>query len=223
MGIWVSELPPPTRAAERTEEVTIPGRAGALTLYEGDNVHESYVKDCRITVRSDADFDSILRWLSGTGEAVFANEPDRVYFGHLAAQVQFTRISNSLKQATVSFAVNPHKGQYPPETDITLNASGTVYNPGTVASKPIITLTFTEAATAVFGASTMTFTAAEPDEGESYAQETIVIDCEAEIVTQNGELWGGTVTGDFPRLEPGTNTVTLTDCTCVIKPRWRWF
>lgn len=218
MGVWVSELPPPTRAAERTEEVTIPGRAGTLTLKEGTNVHEGYKKDCKITVRWDADFDTLFRWLQGDGEVIFANEPDRVYFAHIAAQVQFTKISNTLKQATISFYVHPHKGKYPPEGDITLNASGDLFNPGTVASEPIVTLSLTGAATAQIGAYTMEFETAVANTAE-----TIVIDCGAEIVTKDGEIWNGKTSGDFFRIEPGHNTVTLTDCTMVVKPRWRWY
>lgn len=217
MGVWVSELPPPTRAAERVQEISIPGRAGSLTLKEGENVHEAYQKDCRITVPYTADFPALLDWLTGEGEVIFANEPDRVYTAHIAAQVQFTRISNSLKQATIPFFCQPHKGQYPPETDITLNASGSLYNPGTVAAEPIVTLTLTQAATARFGAYTMRF------EHTGAEEETITVDCGAELVTQNGEIWEGNVYGDFWRIEPGAVEAELTDCTMVIKPRWRWY
>jgi len=221
MGVWVSELPPPTRAAERVEEKTVPGRAGSLTVKEGEDAHEGYTKECRITAPYTADFAALLDWLRGDGEVIFSNEPDRVYTAHLAAQVQFTRISNSLKQATIPFYVHPHKGQTPPESDITVNESTTIYNPGNVASKPIITLTFTETATARIGAFTVTLTH-EPAEGETAAEETVTIDCDAELVTQDGEIWEGSMTGDFPRLEPGSNEIVLTDCTAVIKPRWRW-
>ena len=221
MDVWVSELPPPTRAAERVEEAEILGRAGTLTVLEGDDVHEGYTKECRITVRSDADFGTLLDWLRGDGEAIFSNEPDRVYYGRIAGEVKFTKVSNSLKTATIPFSVHPHKGQTPPESDIAVNESTTVYNPGTVASKPIITLTFTESATARFGDVTVTLTH-EPAEGETAAEETVVMDCDAELVTQDGEIWEGSMTGDFPRLEPGNNEIVLTDCTAVIKPRWRW-
>lgn len=223
MGVWVSELPAPTRAAERTEEVTIPGRAGTLTLKEGVNVHEGYVKECKITVRADADIASLLDWLTGDGQVIFSNEPDRSYFAHLAAEVRFDRQGNTLKTATIPFYVHPHKAQYPPETDITLTTSGSVYNPGSVASMPLITVTFTEEAEIEIGDDAMTLTAADPGEGESYAQETVIIDCGAEIITKKGEIWDGSSTGAFPRIAPGSNTITLTDCTCVIKPRWRWY
>ena len=204
MGLWVTQIPAPTRPAERIKEVEIPGRAGTLTLKEGDNVHEAYVRECVITVLSDADFHSLANWLSGEGDAIFCNETDRVYKAHIAGEVKFDRISNSLKQATIPFYVHPHKGQYPPESDITLEESGTIYNPGNVESRPTFSLTFTTACTVAVGDKVMAFY----HEG-STTEETIVVDCDAELVTQNGELWGGKVYGEFLRIVPGSNAVTL--------------
>lgn len=146
-GLWIGELPAPTRAEERTEGIKIPGRAGVLTYKEGENVHDEYVKEVPVQVRADADFAPILNWLTGSGEVIFSNEPDRVYFAHISGEVAFDKVSNGLKQATIPFAVHPHKGMYPPETEITLASGGTVYNPGTVAAKPIISLTFTGSTT----------------------------------------------------------------------------
>jgi len=221
MGLWVSQLPAPTRAAERVQEVTIPGRAGTLTLKEGENVHEGYVKECVVTAKSEADYHAILDWLRGDGQVVFSSEPDRVYWAHLAGEVKFDRVSHALKQATIPFYVHPHKGQYPPESDITMNASGSVRNPGNVAAMPILTLTFTESCSVAVGENEMTFTANVP-EGETAQEETITVDCDAELVTSNGQLWDGKTEGNFLRMSPGDNTVTLTDCTAVVKPRWRW-
>ena len=204
MGVWVSELPAPTRASERVQEVEIPGRAGTLTLREGENVHEGYVKECVITVPWNADYPALLDWLRGDGKVVFSNEPDRCYWAHMAAEVKFDKISNSLKQATLAFYVHPHKGQVPPESDIELTASGSVYNPGNVASKPIFSLTFTTACTLTVGTNTMVLS------HDSATEETVTVDCDAELVTDSNGLWGGKVVGDFPRLAVGSNTVGFT-------------
>ena len=217
MGMLVSELPAPTRAAERTRQYEIPGRAGTLTVREGDDVHSGYLKDTRVTVASDADFAAILDWLTGDGEVIFSSEPDRAYRAHLGAEVKFTREGNSLKSATIPFFVHPHKAQHPPEADITLSATGPVYNPGTVAARPIFTLTFTEECSIEIDDVEMTF---EHDGSET--EETVTVDCDAQLVTQDGELWEGVTNNAFPVIPPGSHTVTLTDCTAVIRPRWRW-
>lgn len=221
-GLWISELPAPRRAAERVEEVTVPGRAGTLHLKEGDSVHEGYVRECVVTARADADFASILTWLSGSGDVIFSNEPEFAYDAEISGEVKFTREGNVLKKATIPFFVHPHKRQYPPETDITLTADGTVYNPGTVASRPLVAVTLTGTASAEIGGVEMSF-AAKVEEGETPTQETIFVDCDAQIITDSGGIWEGTSTGDFWTLVPGENEVDLTDCTIVITPRWRWF
>lgn len=217
MGIWVTELPQPVRAAERVEDITILGRAGTLTLKQGENVHESYTKECRITVRSTADYQSILTWLSGDGEVIFANEPDKVYFAHITNEIRFTRDGNSLRTASIPFSVHPHKGMFPPEKDISITDTGTFYNPGTVASRPLITLTVTGTATIDLDGNTMVFTATEDN---ALIPQEIAIDCDTELITCNGEIWDGSVDGDFLQIEPGNHTFTGT---AIIKPRWRWY
>lgn len=205
MGVWVSQLPQPTRAAERVQEIEIPGRAGALTLKEGDNVHKAYVKECIITVPWTADFPALLDWLTGDGEIIFSTEPDRVYWAHLASEVKFDRIGNTLKQATLPFSVHPHKGQWPPESNIIINSSGTIYNPGTVASKPIITFTYKQACNLVINGEMMAFVR----DGGS-VDETITVDFDAHIIlTATGLLWNAKAYGDWPLLQPGENTIAI--------------
>lgn len=215
-GLWVSELPAPTRAAESIRQVEIPGRAGTLTIREGEDVHRGYRKDITVTARSDADFQALTDWLSGDGVLIVSNEPDKAYIAHLANEVKFTRISNTLKTCTLPFFVQPHKMQNPPESNLTFSTDGTIYNPGNVASHPRIAVTFTGEAAFTLGDATMTLTS---DAGE---EETVYIDCDAEIITDGEDLWEGEYTGTFPRIAPGTNSISLTDCTVVITPRWRW-
>ena len=216
MGLWVTELPAPTRPEERTETITIPGRAGHLTIKEGENVHESYLMGCVVQAPYYADFGAILAWLSGDGKVVFSNEENRVYEAEITAEIKFEKVSNSLKQATIPFFVQPHKGQYPQEGKITFTGtSGSITNPGDVASMPLIKLTYTGSIQIDIGDTAMAFTSAPG---------VLNIDCAAGIVTNSdGELWTGTYSGDFWKIEPGANTITANNsCTLEITPRWRW-
>ena len=218
MGVWVSELPAPTRAAERVTEVTVPGRAGTLLLTQGENVHEGYLKECIITAKAEADFAALLTWLSGSGEAIFSNEPDRVYFASIAAEVRFSRNGNSLKTATIPFFVHPHKGQYPPEVAFAATSGADIWNPGTVAALPLITVTGSGAvAFTLNGEAAMSLTL-------DTNGETVSIDSDAEIITSGESIWLGEYTTDFLKFPPGTNTLSWTGtATVTIQPRWRWF
>ena len=221
MGIWVSELPAPTKAAERVEEIQIPGRAGSLILKEGDNVHNSYLKECKITVRADADMQALLTWLSGEGTVIFSNEPHFWYAARITNEVKFTRLGNTLRTAVVPFYVHPHKGQYPPETAFQATNNMRVYNPGTVAAKPIITMQYT---------GDMEISLNSGAEGEIIQRlysipGKIIIDSDAQIITtQDGGIWTGKYDADFIQFPPGYSTFGWSEsATVTVLPRWRWY
>lgn len=218
MNIWVTDGPQPTRAAERTKEVTILGRAGTLLLKQGDNVHDGYLKECAITVPFTADMQSILNWLHGSGEVIFSSEPGYVYRAEIPNELKFSRSGNSLRTASVPFFVHPHKGQFPPETAVEFSEDGEIYNPGTVAARPLIEVTFTGECSLTVGDITLTLSHTENQEAE-----TVTVDCDAQIITDDNGIWQGTSEGDFWLIEPGTSEITLTDAEITILPRWRWY
>ena len=222
-NIWISELPQPTRAAERVEEVTVIGRAGTLLIKEGDNVHGSYLKECAIVVPYTCDMHAILDWLHGSGEVIFSNDPGRVYFADIPNEIKFSRDGNSLRTAVIPFFVHPHAGQWPPETAIAYSADGTIYNPGTVAAKPKIEITFTGSCTLAIGDTEIEFTDVPVGSGQTQPEITITVDCDAQIITDEDGIWAGTADGDFFLIPPGTSEIDLTNCTISILPRWRWF
>ena len=216
MGVWVSTLPPIIRAKERTDEIKIPGRAGSLIMLEGENIHDSYLKDCVITVPRKSDFKALLAWLSGEGNVIFGNEENRVYRARIAGEIEFQSIGNTLAQATIPFFVHPHKSAYPADLPITISGtSGTVYNPGDVASRPIVTVDCTGSVEISIGEYTMAF---------SGLSTPITVDCDAELITtENGEIWTGNYSGEYWRIEKGENEITMSaECDLRISPEWRY-
>ena len=215
-GLWINKLPPIVRAQERLQEITVPGREGVLTLTEGEDVYEPVIKKCVIIARNQMDLQSILEWLRGSGEVVFSNEPRFKYFARIAAEVSFGRISNDLSQATVVFACNPFKGHLNTDQDaLTVTTSETLYNPGNVASRPVVSVTGTGSNVSVtIAGNTMVFNSLNG---------TIKVDCDAKIVTQDGSLWAGTYTGEFWKIPKGEAQVSQSGGTSVtIDPNWRW-
>lgn len=215
-GLWINKLPPIVRAQERLAEIIVPGREGVLTMLEGEDVYEPVVKKCVVIARNQMNLQSILEWLRGSGEVTFSNEPEFKYFARIAAEVSFGRISNDLCQATIVFACNPLKGRLWTEQDtVTVTTTETLYNPGSVASRPIVSVTGTGSdVTVTIDEKTMVF-----DDLDG----TIKVDCDARIVTENGSLWDGTYSGEFWKIPCGSVTASQSGGSSItIEPNWRW-
>ena len=175
-GLWISKLPNRTRPEERHEEIEIPGRAGTLTLLEGEDVYPSYVREVVVTARNTLNINGVLEWLTGSGDIVFSNEPDFAYEAQILGEVSFARVGNCLMQATIPFLCKPFKKKSAKEASISAsaNTSKTVFNPGNVSSKPKITFT-------AYGNQTITVNGVTLTLNNMPGGETIV-DCENHII-----------------------------------------
>ena len=216
MGVIVSAYPPIIRPAERAIQQTIPGRPGTLILTEGQDIYDSYVRSFVIGLRPGADAQAVNQWLRGSGVAVFGNEPGFCYFGRILSAIQWEKVGNwRLKSGGVQMLCQPYKGKSPVEPDFTISTSGTVFNPGDVASRPVIT---------VSGTGNITLTVGDTSMSLSSAPTGLIIDCDAGIIlTSGGSLWTGSWSGEFLRFHPGNNTVTIpSGVSLSVSPRWRW-
>lgn len=214
-GLWISKLPKITRPKERYSTIDVPGRAGSLIMLEGDDVYESYQKDITIqTTNWNPRIDEMKEWLSGKGDLIICTESDRVYEARIVGEVSFERIGNNLVQAKIPFFCEPFKkNRYEASDSITLTANGTITNKGNVASKPRVSITGSGSNVSVtIAGQTMTFNSLTG---------TIVVDCDAHMITQGTSLWTGTFTGEFWKIPTGQSTVT-TAVSITIEPRWRW-
>lgn len=217
MGVIVSSYPPIIRPAERVIQQTIPGRAGTLIQTEGADIYDAYVRTFVIGIRPGMDGQRVANWLRGPGVAVFGNEPEYRYFGRILAAAQFEKVGSwRLKSGGIQMLTQPYKGKSPKEPDISIDDDTfTLYNPGDVASRPIIALSGGGDVTLTLGGASMAF---------SDAPELLRIDCDAQIITQeDGTLWTGSWTGKFLSIPPGISEGTVTGgAELTITPEWRW-
>ena len=216
MGVIVSSFPPIIRPPERVIQQTIHGRAGAVTLTEGTDIYDSYIKQFVIGLRPGADAQAVIAWLRGSGEMVFGNEPDKRYFGRILAAVQLDKVGSwRLKSAGVQFYVHPFKGQNPKEPDFTVSSSTTaLYNPGDVAARPILVIGSAGDVSIQIGSASLAITGAPAG---------LVVDCDAGVMVSAGALWTGSWTGEFLTIAPGNNAVAITGGGSItVTPQWRW-
>ena len=231
MGLIVGTLPALERGQERVEQVTIPGRRGQVTFLEGADILESVARTCSVYAVNDRSYYACMDWLRGEGEAVFSNEPDRVYYARIIEAVSFQPDGNSLRKADIVFLCDPYKGQWPKEPNISLSTSVNVYNPGDVAARPIITMPpVTENSIGVLTISRTVGGATVSNSYEFHYKNVshFELNCETGLCRSNlgldaGEIFDPTNSG-IPEFPKGACTISAAGFTdsIAIEPRWRW-
>lgn len=141
LGLVLTKRPAYMVPAERIATVEIPGRSGFVTLSDGAGVYSGYLLTLEVGNRRTSSPAAITSWLRGAGELVLSCEPDRVYFGRMIRDGNLKHLFHGVYAGSLAINVQPLKGQYPPEPDITLTAADEVYNPGEVPARPVYTLT----------------------------------------------------------------------------------
>lgn len=217
MGIIVKEMPSIPRAERNAQRITIPGRDGHMTIS-----HDSYASvDETITcvIQNPDRINEISNWLTGSGDLILSLEPDRRYRAECFSPFGYGRLSKLYREFPVTFTAQPFRYEATPDT-VSLAASGTIINPGTRWSQPIIDVYGAGTLTIVDSKNTYTLTITATG-GESY----VTINSEIEECYYGSTSRNNKVSGVFPKLQPGEITVTLgTGITHVnIIGNWRWY
>ena len=215
-GIHVSELPPITIPLERSKQTNVPGRPGSLTQLEDDDVYDDMILTATCFIADPAQIPVIAAWLKGKGTVTFANRTGGHYNARIANQIPFEKVLRGNPHC--SFAVNFRC--YPfwykdNVSDVTITTSGgTITNPGSVYSEPLITLTGSGDITLMVGTTIVELTDITTG---------IVLDCALKEAYLGTALMNDHMSGDFPVLKPGLNAISWTGnvTSIVIKPNWR--
>jgi hypothetical protein len=139
-GLLISELPPVVKPQQRTEIEEIDGRDGDIVTKLG---YSAYDRTMLIGLHGDFDIDDVIRFFDSEGEAVFSNEPDKLYKYQILDDIEFERLIR-FRKAKVRFHVQPFKYSAV-ERIKTINAetedSFRVLNSGNTVARPRITIT----------------------------------------------------------------------------------
>lgn len=141
-GLLISELPPVVKPQQRTEIEEIDGRDGDIVTKLG---YSAYDRTMLIGLHGDFDIDDVIRFFDSEGDAVFSNEPDKLYKYQILDDIEFERLIR-FRKAKVIFHVQPFKYSAV-ERIKTINAetedSFRVLNSGNTVARPRITITGT--------------------------------------------------------------------------------
>lgn len=205
-GVTVAASAQIVRGEERVSHVTIPGRAGELTLTEGDDIYQSYIQTVSIQVKGGFLVREIMNWLKGSGYITFSGEPDRRQKARVIGAISLNKHSRNSDYWTgeAQFYCEPLKELIAPNVSEVTSSGSSVMNAGDVKSRPKITAT-ASGTTMVITAGGNTLTVTGLTSSGQY-----IIDCEAEMITNAAgtENLTANSTGDFPVLDVGANAVT---------------
>lgn len=220
-GMVVSEAPAFERPTRKQTIVSVPGRNGAILFQE--DAFEDVVRTYKVwMVKDDGKdltdtIDGAMAWLySLTGYQRLEDnfEPDVFRLAYFNGGAN---VSNELMQygeTTLSFTCRPERFYKDGEQEITLTDGVSINNPTRFASKPLLYVEGSGSITISISGTSIVVT---EDGTGTY------IDCETmNAYTSAGVNANTNISGDFPTVEPGINTIGITGTvtTCTIIPRY---
>lgn len=214
-GLLITELPPISKPKMRTSTTEIDGLDGDIVEYLG---YKSYDKTISIGLTRNYDLNAIMSYFNGDGELILSNEPDKYYKAQIIDTIDYNKLIN-FKTAKVKFHVQPYKylnSESPLILEINDEKSVEIINRGYEESKPIITL---------YGSGTIQLLVNDLNVCTvNIEDEYITIDSEQEEAYFDSVLKNRQMTGNFPKLNSGSNVISwignLTKI--VIQPKSRW-
>lgn len=205
------------RPAKDVETFKIPGRNGALVIDNGvwDNVLITYPCYCDTMSAYDTIVQT-LGALKGYQKIACSNDSTHYRMGvPVVPKTPTVKFINNHFYFDLSFNCKPQRFLTSGDTVVTKNASGSISNPSSYDSRPLIR---------IYGTGTFTINGVGITVG-SHGQNYVDVDCEMMDCYYGTTALNSYITfsgNDFPVLSPGSNSFTFgTGITQVkITPRW---
>ena len=208
LGVIVDEYPRKAIARRRIQYQQIPGRNGDLLIDEG--VYDNYVQSYTLYWLPSTPNKSISDWLRQEGYFTFIDSDIPGYFRMAQVYGPIDPMNNKgcYTQAVVSFDFKPQWFLDSGNTTITISEASTIVNPTLEQSRPLITVHGSGNGVLKINGKNISLTSIVT---------SFTIDSELMEASFNNQM-----SGEFPVLNPGNNTVDWSGgITGVdIKPRW---
>lgn len=207
LELIITKLPPIMKPPYKYEVEKINGRSGGKIREYGYDVYE---KQMEIFLDNPDRIDDVISYLSGSGELITSDEKDKYYIASVLEQVDYNRLA-MYRTAKVVFLVQPFK--YARNEEYTQSLE--VYNQGNYMSEPIINIT---------GNGQVNLSINGEKKCTLNISGSITLDSQNEIAYNGTIIQNRRMTGDFPILRPGLNTITytgnVTKVETLVRSRW---
>lgn len=211
-GIYVSGTGVYNAPERDVEIIEIPGRNGTLTIDNGRyrNIEVSYPA---IFVQGfKENIESARAWLCGTSAYRRLEDDYNIDSYRMARYTDGLNLNVATMldaaKCTLRFDCMPQRFLYSGEKEVAMTNGGKIINPTSFDALPLIK---------VVGAGTLTINGANI----VITAASVTLDSEIQRAYLGTTPLDSTITGEFPVLTPGENTVSWTGSTSVkITPRW---
>ena len=234
LGVKMLSMPTRPHPARKGKLVDIPGAHGKL--FQDEGVYDRILVSLRCIAPDNDNIDAVNAWLSGSGELIFGDEPNRAYHARITKEFSRSNRNPRLRgqEFTVTFDCEPFRYRAKDtEKDedtvyIVETNEGTVIsqkknnetipligidNPGTVASAPMIIIDNTNNHAANLNLSIGRYSMTVNITGNTKMR----IDCDAKIAFTGEDTAASPLVlatqhifGDWIVIEPDFNTVLYT-------------
>lgn len=210
--LMVNKLPPIIKAQKNIQKIEIEGRDGFLTQDNG--TYKGTIKPVECTIMDLDNLDFICSWLDGSADVIFSNEPERIYKATIISQIPFDKIAATFHNFLIQFECQPHKYAIS-DSIITLTIPETIYNGGSVNSKPVIKVYGTGSINLIINSNVINLT----NVSGYVTINSDLMDCYKDTLLKNNDM-----NGEFPQLIVGNNTINWTGIVTKVEilPSWRY-
>ena len=235
VGVRMLSMPTRPHPARKGRVIDIPGADGDMWQDEGG--YKRIVIPIRLITQDNANIDNVNLWLSGNGDLIFGDEPERVYHARITKEFSRSNRSQRLRgqEFTVSFdCVDTSNDNRMLTATYPLAARWPIYTEGTVDALPLIRVGNSNGGCSI--------TAGDTTLNVKYCPKPIYVDCAAKIAymeNDDGSYESASmyVSGDWLRIPPNASVIVITplqndaendtgagnnSATVNVTPRWRW-
>ena len=214
LGLWITERPLMPITERIVQKIEVDGREGSLTIFKGWKDSDTPLKAALLGADIRSRYRSVAAKIHNA-KTMYRSDDSAVYYNVKTVEIGDLEMRlPRLGEFAVNFSCAPFK-YLRNVAPVTLTASGSLSNPGTVYSLPKI---------AVYGTGTRTLTINSKAIILNLLSPHLILDSELKECYFGNTAQNNLMTGDFPIFETGNNTITLgTGITRVeIEPRWRF-
>lgn len=219
-GMVVAEAPSFERPTRKQSVYTVPGRMGDVVFQQ--DAWNDVARTYQVWLADDAEkdlvdqVDAFEAWLNsqkGYQRLEDSFEPDVFRLAYYSGGIGVSNHIMQYGEATLTFTCRPERFYKSGEQPVTVVNGDKVNNPTRFASKPLIHIEGSGTVTISCGGKTMS----------ASVTDYINIDCEQmNAYRLPAENKNSQISGSFPTIEPGINTVGITGTVslCTITPKY---